>query len=104
MLPLLIQAWLFRNGRGRRRSGAAFFSGNFGIISVLAVVSLGGFKSSRGRICLNWPFLWKRRTRNQKLVALQKNQSQSISKQTSKYKKMKSKEVDIDKLQSTNLG
>jgi hypothetical protein len=41
--------------------------------------------------------------RNQKLVALQKNQSQNISKQTTKYKK-ESKEVDIDKLQSTNLG
>jgi hypothetical protein len=103
-LPLLIQAWLFRNSRGRQRSGAAFFSGNFGIISVLAVIILGGFRSSRSRIRLNWPLLWKWRTRNQKLVALQKNQSQSISKQTTKYKKTKSKEVDIDKLQSTNLG
>jgi hypothetical protein len=104
MLPLLIRAWLFRNSRGRRRSGAAFFSVNFGIISVLAIVSLGGFRSSRGRIRLNWPLLWKRRTRNQKLVALQKNQAQSISKQTAKYKKTKNKEVDIDKLHSTNLG
>jgi hypothetical protein len=104
MLPLLIQAWLFRNSRGRRQSGAAFFSGNFGIISILAVVCLGGSRSSKGRIRLNWPLLWKRRTRNQKLVALQKNQSQSISKQTAKYKKTKSKEVHIDKLQSTNLG
>jgi hypothetical protein len=104
MLPFLIQAWLFRNSKGRRRSGAALFSRNFGIISVLAIVSLGGFRSSRSRISLNRPFLWKRRTRNQKLVALQKNQSENISKQTAKYKKTKSKEVDIDKLQSTNLG
>jgi hypothetical protein len=97
-LPFLVQAWLFRNSRGRRRSGAALFSRNFGINSVLAIISLRGFKSSRSRISLNKPFLRKRRMRNKKLMTLQKNQSQSISKQTAKYKKTKSKEVDTNKL------
>jgi hypothetical protein len=64
MLPLLLKARFFRICRGRRRSGNAFFSRNFGIISVLAFMSLGGFRSSRSRIRLNWPLLWKRRTRN----------------------------------------
>jgi hypothetical protein len=64
-------------------------SGNFGIISVLAVISLGGFRSSRGRISLNWPLLWKRRMRNQILVALQKNQSQNYQQTNAKYKKSK---------------
>jgi hypothetical protein len=72
MLPLFIQARIFRNSRERRQSGATLFSRNFGITSVLAIVSLGGFKSSRGRIRLNGTLLWKRRMRNQKLVALQK--------------------------------
>jgi hypothetical protein len=77
---------------------------NFSIISVLAFVSLGGFRSSRGRICLNLPLLWNRRTRNQKLVALQKNKPQNYWLAKANHKKAKKKEVDIDKLQSTYLG
>jgi hypothetical protein len=57
MLPLLIKARFFRICRGRRRSGAAFFSRNFGIISVLAFVGLVGFRSNRNRIHLNGPLL-----------------------------------------------
>jgi hypothetical protein len=72
MLPFLVQAWLFKNSRGRQQSGVALFSRNLGIISVLAIIGLGGFRSSRSRISLNKPFLWKRRTRNQKLMTLEK--------------------------------
>jgi hypothetical protein len=44
----------------------------FGIISVLAFVSLGGFRTSRSRISLDWPFLGKMRTRNQNFMILEK--------------------------------
>jgi hypothetical protein len=42
---------------GEATKRPAFFSGNFGIISVLAVISLEGFRSSGDRIHLNWPLL-----------------------------------------------
>jgi hypothetical protein len=56
-LPLLIKARFFQMGRRRRRSRTIFFQRNFGIISVLAFASLGGFGSSRNRISLNWSSL-----------------------------------------------
>jgi hypothetical protein len=78
---------------------------NFGIISVLAFASLRGFKSSRSRISLNWPFLWKRRTRNQKIGALARESPAKLSaKQKTKHNKVKNKEVDTEELQSTYLG
>jgi hypothetical protein len=79
-------------------------SRNFGIISVLAFVSLGGFGSSRSRISLNRPLFWKRRTRNQKLVALQKNQLQNYQQTSAKHKKTKKYKVYTYELQSTYLG
>jgi hypothetical protein len=42
------------------------------MISILAFLGLGGFGRSRNRIILNRSFLWQRRTRNKKLMALQK--------------------------------
>jgi hypothetical protein len=72
MLPLLIKSKIFGKRRRRRRSRAGSFQRIFGFISVLAVLSFGGFGRSRNRISLNGSFLWQRRTRNKKLVALQK--------------------------------
>jgi hypothetical protein len=66
-----LQIFVFRVSRGRRHSRFALFSRFFGIISVLALVSLGGFRTSRSRISLDWPFLGKMRTRNQNLMVLQ---------------------------------
>jgi hypothetical protein len=72
MLPLLIKSKIFGKRRRRRRSRAGSFQRIFGFISVLVVLSLGGFGRSRNRIILNGSFLWQRRTRNKKLMALQK--------------------------------
>jgi hypothetical protein len=44
----------------------------YDIISVLALVSLGGFRVTRSRISLELSFLWKRRARNQNLMVLKK--------------------------------
>jgi hypothetical protein len=45
----------------------------FGIISILAFVSLGSFRTSRCKISLDWHLLGKMRKRNQNLMILQKN-------------------------------
>jgi hypothetical protein len=64
---------MFGDSRGRRRSRVALLQRSFGFISVLAFVSLGGFRTNRSRINLDWPFLGKMRTRNQNLMVLQKS-------------------------------
>jgi hypothetical protein len=67
---LLIETKIFGKCRRRRRSRAGSFQRILSFISVLAVLSLGGFKRSRDRNILNGSSLWKRRTRNKGLVIL----------------------------------
>jgi hypothetical protein len=43
--------------RGRQRSRAAFLQRSIGFISVLVFISLGGFRTNRSRISLDWSFL-----------------------------------------------
>jgi hypothetical protein len=68
--PLLIETKIFRKCRRRRRSRASSFQRIFGFVSILTVLSLGGFGCSRNRYILNGPSLWKRRARNKRLVIL----------------------------------
>jgi hypothetical protein len=62
--PLLVETKILKKCRRRRRSRAGSFQRIFGFISILAVLSLGGFRCSRNRNILNGSSLWKRRARN----------------------------------------
>jgi hypothetical protein len=86
VLPLLVKARFFRMCRRRRRSPTSSFQRIFGIISVLAFLSLGGFGRSRNRINLNRSSLWERRTGNRGLVALHKSKSQNFQESGSKIR------------------
>jgi hypothetical protein len=78
--PLLIKTKVFGKCRRRRRSRAGPFQQIFGFLSVLAVLSLGGFRGSRNRHILNGSSLWKRRARNKGLVVLEGKQAEVIRK------------------------
>jgi hypothetical protein len=70
MFSLLIETKIFGKCRRKRRTRAGSFQRFLGFISVLAVLSLGGFRRSRDRNILNGSSLWKRRARNKGLVIL----------------------------------
>jgi hypothetical protein len=72
MFPFLLQTFIFRDGRRRRRSRAAIFLRIYGIVSSLALISLGGFRATRSRISLKLSSLRKRRVRNRESVILKK--------------------------------
>jgi hypothetical protein len=86
MLPLLVETKIFGKRRRRQHSRSGSFQGIFGFISVLAVLSLGGFGCNRDRNILNRSSLWKRRMRNKGLVILQKSKSTSCKKNNDKIK------------------
>jgi hypothetical protein len=56
-LPLFLQTPIFRVGKGRQHSREALLQISFGFISVLVFASLGGFRTNRHRINLDWSFL-----------------------------------------------
>jgi hypothetical protein len=87
--PLLVEAKIFGKCRRRRRSRAGSYQRIFGFISVLAVLSLGGFRRSRDRNILNRSSLWKRRVRNKGLVILEGKQVKSYKKNSDKIKEGK---------------
>jgi hypothetical protein len=71
-LPLFLQTFIFRVGRGRQCSRIALLQRIFGFISVLVFSSLRGSRIGRSRINIDWSFLEKMRARNKKLVVLQR--------------------------------
>jgi hypothetical protein len=84
--PLLIEAKIFGKCRRRRRSRAGSFQRIFGLIFILAILGLGGFRRSRDRNILNRSSLWKRRARNKGLVILEGKQVESYKKNSDKIK------------------
>jgi hypothetical protein len=76
MLPLLIKTKVFEKCRRRRRSRAGPFQRIFGFVSLLVVLSLGGFRGSRNGHILKGSSLQKRRARNKKLVILKGKQAE----------------------------
>jgi hypothetical protein len=87
--PLPVKAKIFRKRRRRRRSRTGPFQRIFAFISVLAVLSLGGFRGSGNRHILNGSSLWKRRARNKRLVILEGKQADSYEKNSDKIKEDK---------------
>jgi hypothetical protein len=69
--PFLVETKIFGKCMRRRRSRTGPFQRIFGFISVVAVLSLGGFGGSRNMHILNGSSLWKRRARNKELVILE---------------------------------
>jgi hypothetical protein len=69
--PFFVETKIFKKCRRRRRSRTGPFQRIFGFISVVAVLSLGGFGGGRNRYILNGSSLWKRRARNKELVILE---------------------------------
>jgi hypothetical protein len=86
MFPLFIETKVLGKCRRRRRSRTGPFQRIFGLISILAVLSLGGFGGSRNRHILNGSPLWKRRVRNKGLVILEGKQAVSYKKNSDKIK------------------
>jgi hypothetical protein len=84
--PLLVKAKIFEKCRRRRRSRTGPFQRIFTFISVLAILSLGGFRGSGNGHILNGSSLWKRRARNKRLVILEGNQADSYEKNSDKIK------------------
>jgi hypothetical protein len=84
--PLLIKTKVFGKCRRRRRSRTGPFQRIFVFISVLAVLSLGGFRGSGNRHILNGSSLWKRTARNKRLVILEGKQADSYEKNIDKIK------------------
>jgi hypothetical protein len=94
MLPFLLQNFILRNGRRRRRNRANTFLRIYGIISSLALISLGGFRVTRSRINLELSPLGERRVRNQELVILRKKEK----KKDMTYKSTENKENKSQKI------
>jgi hypothetical protein len=84
--PLLVNTKIFRPRRRRRHRRAGPFQRIFAFVSILAVLSLGGFGGSRNRIILNGPSLWERRVRNKGLVILKGKQDESYKTNNDKIK------------------
>jgi hypothetical protein len=80
MFPLLIKDKIFGKCRQRRRSRAGSFQRIFGFLSILAVLSLGGFRRSIDKNILNRSSLWKGRARNKRPVILEGKQADSYEK------------------------
>jgi hypothetical protein len=86
MFPLLVKTNIFRKCRRRRHSRTSPFQRIFAFISILVVLSLGGFGGSGNRHILNGPSLWKRRARNKGLVILKGKQAESYKTNNDKIK------------------
>jgi hypothetical protein len=71
MFPFLVETKVFGKCRRRRHSQTSPFQRIFGFISVVAILSLGGFGGRRNRHILNGSSLWKRRARNKELMILE---------------------------------
>jgi hypothetical protein len=69
----------------------------YGIISFLALISLGGFRVTRSRIGLELSSLGERRVRNQKLVILKKGRKAKHDIQATEYKRTKAKISELSK-------
>jgi hypothetical protein len=93
MLPLLVNAMIFRKRRGRRRRRAGIFWRIFAFISILAILNLGGFGGSRNMNILNIPSLWERRARNKKLMIPKGKQAESYKTNNDKGKLRRIKTV-----------
>jgi hypothetical protein len=61
MFPFLLQSFIFRDGRRGQRSRATIFLRIYGIISSLALISLGGFRVTRSRSSFELSSLGERR-------------------------------------------
>jgi hypothetical protein len=95
MFPLLVNAKIFRKRKRRRHRRAGPFQRIFAFVSVLAVLSLGGFRGSRNRHILNGPSLWERRARNKGLVILKGKQAKSYKTNNDKIRRRRIKIVNI---------
>jgi hypothetical protein len=84
--PLLVNAKIFRKRRTRRRR-ASPFQRIFTFVSILAILSLGGFEGSGNRHILNGPSLWERRARNKGLVILKGKQAESYKTNNDKIRR-----------------
>jgi hypothetical protein len=80
MFLLLVNAKIFRKSRRKRCRQAGPFQRIFAFISVLAVLSLGGFRGSGNRHILNGSSFWKRRARDKGLVILEGKQADGYEK------------------------
>jgi hypothetical protein len=90
--PLLINAKIFRKHRRRRRRRAGPFQQIFAFVSILVVLSLGGFRGSENRHILNGPSLWERRARNKGLMILKEKQAESYKTNNDKIKEGKQRQ------------
>jgi hypothetical protein len=70
--PLPVHDNVFRKSRRRRRRRTGPFQQILAFVSILAVLSLGGFRCRRNRNMLNVPSFWDRRARNKKSMILQR--------------------------------
>jgi hypothetical protein len=86
-LSLLVNAKIFRKCRRRRCRRAGPFQLIFAFVSILAVLSLGGFGGSENRHILNGPSLWERRARNKGLVILKGKQVKSYETNNDKIRR-----------------
>jgi hypothetical protein len=86
-----LQTFIFGVGRGRRCSRVALLQRCFDFISILVFASLGGFRTSRSRISLDWSFLGKMRARNQETGGPTKRIRRTILANNAQYKEMNNK-------------
>jgi hypothetical protein len=93
--PLPVNAKIFRKGRRRRCHRAGPLQRIFAFISILAVLSFGGFGSSGNRHILNGPSLWERRARNKGLLILKGKQAKSYKTNNDKTRRRRIKIVSI---------
>jgi hypothetical protein len=78
--PLLVNAKIFRKCRRRQRHRAGPFQRIFAFVSVLTILSFGGFICSVDRNIMNRSSLWKGRARNKELMILEGKQVESHKK------------------------
>jgi hypothetical protein len=70
--PLPVHDNVFRKSRRRRRCRTRPFQRILAFVSIMDVLSLGGFRGHRNRNILNVPSFWDRRARNKKTMILQR--------------------------------
>jgi hypothetical protein len=70
--PLPVHDNIFRKSRRRRHHRTGPFQRILAFVSIMAVLSLGGFGGRRNRNMLNVPYFWDRRARNKKSMILHK--------------------------------
>jgi hypothetical protein len=72
MFPLPVHNNVFRKSRRGRRRRTGPFQRILAFVSILAILSLGGFGGRRNRNMLNVPSFWDRRARNKNSMILRR--------------------------------